>query len=581
MQQIGRYQIVGELGRGAMGIVYRAQDPTIGRTIAIKTIRLSDLTEPSERQRLRDRLVREAQSAGILSHPGIVTIYDIQEESDVAYIFMEFVDGPPLEKALASDKPPDRERLVEILRQTGAALDYAHRKGIVHRDIKPANIMIAEDGSAKIADFGVAKIVSQQMTQVGAMMGTPTYMSPEQVQGRVIDGRADQFSLAVIAYELLTGEKPFISDYLPTLLYKIVSEEPIAPQRLNPSLGQQVEQVLRKAMAKDPAGRYETCTDFVNALIAACNAKKNWRPLPRGASQSLPTVATTGGASAAVSPAQKAEEKQASAPALPPARKPHRVGDEPVKPSAAGRGAKAIGGVAAGVILVGLAFLGAQKFLHIGAGDAEADKPKEPVVSTAEPAKPEPAVPRPSPAGEAVKKPSPAEPPPAAQDKPAEPLPVKPEVASPPRPVAPPPKAPAPTEQVVEFASSPAGATLVFDNNPQLTCTTPCSLALPKGRHTFVANLPGYRQSLKIFETAQGTVSFGLDQMAGTLAVKSNPAGASIFVDGHERSEKTPALLKLTASKHHVRLMKEGFAPYEEEVEIKDSVFQDMNVSWK
>src|SRR5512143_2765691 len=244
VQQVGRYQIVSELGRGAMGIVYKAQDPAIGRTIAIKSIRLHDLTDEAERARLRERLFREAQSAGILSHPNIVTIYDIAEQDGLAYIFMEFVNGPPFEKMLKVDKTPDKETLLSILRQVAAALDYAHKKGIVHRDIKPANIMVHEDGTAKVTDFGVAKIVSQQMTQAGTIMGTPSYMSPEQVQGGAISGRADQFSLAVIAYEVLTGEKPFTADYLPTLLFKIVREEPAPPQRLNGTLSAEVDTVL-------------------------------------------------------------------------------------------------------------------------------------------------------------------------------------------------------------------------------------------------------------------------------------------------------------------------------------------------
>src|SRR5207253_8761099 len=230
-----------------MGIVYKAQDPAIGRTIAIKSIRLQDLSDEAERERLRERLFRDAQSAGILSHPNIVTIYDIAEENGMAYIFMEFVNGPPLERMLKVEQTPDKETLLSIFRQTASALDYAHKKGIVHRDIKPANIMIHEDGAAKVTDFGVAKIVSQQMTQAGTMMGSPSYMSPEQVQGVAISGRADQFSLAVIAYEVLTGEKPFAAEYLPTLLYKIVREDPASLRRLNPSLGPQVETVMRRA----------------------------------------------------------------------------------------------------------------------------------------------------------------------------------------------------------------------------------------------------------------------------------------------------------------------------------------------
>ncbi len=295
MEQIGRYQIVGELGRGAMGIVYRAQDPAIGRTIAIKSIRLNDLTDDAERERLRERLFREAQSAGILSHPGIVTIYDIAEENGMAYIFMEFVNGPPLEKMLHTARTPDKETLLTIFRQTAAALDYAHKKGIVHRDIKPANIMIHEDGVAKITDFGVAKIVSQQMTVAGTMMGTPSYMSPEQIQGGEISGRTDQFSMAVMVYEILTGEKPFTAEYLPTLLYRIVRENPVPPQRLNTTLTPQIEAVLHKALSKSPADRYETCADFISALSIACNAAPGWIPLPRGASQSMPTAGSSEG----------------------------------------------------------------------------------------------------------------------------------------------------------------------------------------------------------------------------------------------------------------------------------------------
>ena len=283
MQSIGRYQILSELGRGAMGVVYRALDPAINRPVAIKTIKLAEFSDPVERERLRERLFREAQSAGILSHPNIVTVYDVGEEGDVTYIAMEFVNGSSLEKLLLASQPPEPQTILSILQQTAAALDFAHKKGIVHRDIKPANIMLDEDGTAKIADFGVAKIAqSQQMTQTGMVLGTPNYMSPEQVQGKSVDGRADQFSLGVAAYEMLTGEKPFAAETLTTVLYKIVSEDPLPAQHLNPTLAWAVAMVLGRSLSKDPAKRYPTCTEFVVALEAALKTKKGWKPLARG-----------------------------------------------------------------------------------------------------------------------------------------------------------------------------------------------------------------------------------------------------------------------------------------------------------
>src|ERR1700761_2249757 len=229
VKQVGRYQIVEESGRGAMGVVYKALDPAIGRTVAIKTIRLSDLTDPDERRRVHERLLREAQSAGVLSHPNIVTIYDILEQEDFAYVFMEYVNGSSLEKMMRTGNLPQRGELLDYLRQVAAALDYAHRKGIVHREIKPANIIISESAPgaerlAKIADFGVAKFVSHEMTHSGAMIGTPSYMSPEQIQGMTVDGQSDQFSLAVLVYELLCGEKPFTGETLPALFYAICKQ---------------------------------------------------------------------------------------------------------------------------------------------------------------------------------------------------------------------------------------------------------------------------------------------------------------------------------------------------------------------
>src|ERR1700719_3127949 len=292
MEQIGRYQIIGELGRGAMGVVFRALDPTIGRKVAIKTIRLGEVNDPEDRAKQRERLFREARSAGILSHPGIVTIYDMAEQGDMAYIAMEFVAGSTLEQILSSNEPLEPPRLFGILRQTAAALDYAHRKGIVHRDIKPANIIVNEAGVAKIADFGIAKIsTAEQLTQAGLIVGTPNYMAPEQVQGKPVDGFADQYSLAVMAYEMLTGDKPFVAEHLTTLIYQIVCEPPPPAQRLSPSLGPKVELALQKGLSKQPGARYPNCTALVDSLEAACAGTPGWTSLGRGAGLDLPTMA--------------------------------------------------------------------------------------------------------------------------------------------------------------------------------------------------------------------------------------------------------------------------------------------------
>ncbi len=597
MEQIGRYQIVGEVGRGAMGIVYRAQDPAIGRTIAIKCIRLSALADEAERTRLRERLFREAQSAGVLSHPGIVTIYDIAEEGGLAYIFMEFVNGPPLSRLLENEQPPDKETLLSIFRQTAAALDYAHKKGIVHRDIKPANIMIHEDGTAKITDFGVAKILSHQMTQAGAMMGTPSYMSPEQVQGAPVDGRADEFSLAVIAYEVLTGEKPFSAEFLPTLLYKIVRDEPVAPQRINPTLGPEVEQVFKRALAKNRDDRYPTCTGFVNALATACHATPGWTPLPRGTSQNMPTVSTTSDEVA------KELEKQAtvrreepvatppplpaetSTPAVPPPlpvlpRQPLREEDLPQ--SHLVRNVTLAGAV---VLLGAVGLVTFQRW--ITSRPQPRAEPTATVEAPAPPPKPAAEQPKPPPAEPQAEAPKPVEetkpvetPKPAEESTPAEeqtPPEAKPAQPKPrPRPAEPEP----PLEIAFQVTTSPPGAAVTFDYNPGLTCQTPCAVPLTRGRHTFAVRMKGYREAQRIVEVPDQTGSIvDLSPMTGTLQVSSDPAGLPVFINGREQRQRTPLTLTLPTGTYQIRVIKDGQSR-EFPVEIKDGVITAPHITW-
>ncbi|HEY2798849.1 MAG TPA: protein kinase [Thermoanaerobaculia bacterium] len=267
--KLGRYEVLNELGKGAMGIVYLAKDPVIGRMVAIKTIRTSQGDDDdSESREFRERFVREAQTAGILSHPNIVTIHDIGEdpESRTSFIAMEYIEGRNLKSLLADKKKFSWDEIADLIAQIAEALDYAHRKGIIHRDIKPANIILTTDGKIKITDFGIAKIASSNLTTTGQFLGTPNYMSPEQVSGAPVDGRSDIFSLGVVLYELLTNRKPFLGDNLTAISYKIVHEDFTPPAELSTDVPPEFNGIVARAMAKDPWNRYQRGKDLALAL---------------------------------------------------------------------------------------------------------------------------------------------------------------------------------------------------------------------------------------------------------------------------------------------------------------------------
>ncbi len=272
MDQIGPYQIQGELGRGGMGIVYRGLDPVIGRTVAVKTVHAAELGDAVEQEKLKERLFREAKSAGILSHPGIVTIYQAGQDKDVLFIAMEFIDGPNLADALARTRP-SMELTLQLVKQAAEALDYAHSKGVIHRDIKPGNLLLQSEGRVKIADFGIAKLAAHNLTKTGTTVGSPAYMSPEQIRAGPMDGRADQYSLAICAYEMVTGIRPYDSDTITSLVFKIVFEQPDLSRLENVPRGAQLEAVFRKALAKTAEERYPTCVAFWQALSDAASAQ--------------------------------------------------------------------------------------------------------------------------------------------------------------------------------------------------------------------------------------------------------------------------------------------------------------------
>jgi len=277
VKSLGKYRILKELGSGAMGKVYQALDTVMNRTVALKVIKWSEEDSPEERTHKRDRLLKDARNAGALLHPNIVTIYGFEQEGDTPFIVMEFVNGPSLTTVLGGGARLEPQQVVRYVRQACEALDYAHRRHLVHRDIKPDNLMIGEEETLKIADFGISKIISETatgptLTRAGVVVGTPHYMSPEQIQGLPLDGRSDQFSMAIVAYQMLTGHKPFEGQDITAVLYKIAFEDPAPPELLNPELGPAVGKVLRQALAKRPAQRYGTCVEFATVLENAISS---------------------------------------------------------------------------------------------------------------------------------------------------------------------------------------------------------------------------------------------------------------------------------------------------------------------
>jgi serine/threonine protein kinase len=674
VQQIGRYQIVEELGRGAMGVVYRALDPTIGRTIAIKSIRLSDVSDNSERQRLRDRLIREAQSAGRLSHRNIVTIYDVLEQDGVAHVFMEFVNGPSLEKMMAGYTLPDKAALLHFIREIASGLDYAHRKGIVHRDIKPGNLMLHFDSSsaeriAKVTDFGVAKFVSQQMTQAGVMMGTPNYMAPEQILGAEVSGKTDQFALAVVTYEILTGCKAFIADYLPTLFLRIVREEPPPVATLNPSLNEAIGNILLKALAKEPKDRFQTCVEFADALAEACAAHPEWVPAARGGAgmantgglptsdsqESGPIIAAMGAMQEEYAAPQTLEmpepngmngsteppiEESATRllepsgrPPTGPATQATEHTREPSTPPLAGPSTrppdserteelplKTVWGtpsernattlpynlpplrrrideedpdsaglplwrkVTIAVILGAMVAVGIMVYRGWSAPDAAVNTSTQPPVTAPSSA---PAPPGANPAVNGDSKISPqgkdaaqSSPPPKTEAQvnvPAGPA-QEPEVS---------PDTSTPAQgrrsyggrATVKFESSPPHVHIVVDSDESMSCTSPCALELPGGRHTYTAAAPGYGVAQRIIQVPDDRDQFVyLTQNVGIVDIASEPNGSTVYVDGRLEGQ-TPTTLRLKAGEHHVRIVRAGRSQ-EQTITVNNDSLQRFTFRW-
>jgi len=269
LPSIGRYALLAEMGRGTMGVVYRARDPIIGRDVALKAFQISFPIAAQELELFRKRFLLEGRIIGQLSHPNIVVVHDVGLGGDdgVPYIAMELVEGSSLELALQQGQPAGIDRALELAGQLASALAYAHQMGVVHRDIKPANILLTRDGVPKLVDFGVARINTAKLTGDKRVFGSPAYMSPEQILGEEVDGRADLFSLGVLLYILVTGQLPFPGDDLPSVAYRVVYREPAPPSKLNPAAeGTELDRVVMKALSKKRDDRFQSGTEMARAL---------------------------------------------------------------------------------------------------------------------------------------------------------------------------------------------------------------------------------------------------------------------------------------------------------------------------
>ena len=369
---LGKYEIRGELGRGAMGVVYDGWDPAIGRRVALKTVRRDQL-EGGEAEELLSRFKREAQAAGRLNHPGIVAVYEYGEDAGTAFIAMEFVEGRELKDVFDKDERLPIGETVRIMTQLLEAIGHAHANGIVHRDIKPANVFLLKDGRVKVGDFGIARLESSNLTQAGSVLGTPAYMSPEQFMGQTIDGRSDLFSAGVILYQFLTGEKPFTGQ-LTTIMHKVLKEEPIAPSELNVQVPPGFDTLMKRALAKRPDERFQNAPAFIAALQATA----------AGGAQvdSDATLIGAGGDPEATLMPGSVEATPAKAA---PAAKPVAAGSAPAAsppPPAAKKSPALALAIVGGIAAVGLG-AGAWMLLGKGNGSAPADVATTPAAATA------------------------------------------------------------------------------------------------------------------------------------------------------------------------------------------------------
>ena len=557
IQTVGRYEITGELGRGAMGVVYKALDPTIGRTVALKTMRLD--VHGLDAEEMVRRFQNEARAAGVLNHPNIVTIYDAGQEDGIFYIAMEFIEGTTLHELLAEKHVLPTDEVVQITRQICRGLDYAHSNGIVHRDVKPANIMLTPNGTVKIMDFGIAK-TGGQVTNTGQVLGTPNYMAPEQVKGRPLDGRSDLFSLGVILYEMLTGEKPFVGQNVTTIIYKIVNETPITPRDLDVTVHPGLNAIVTKALAKAPDDRYQSGAELIRDI-------ENYKLAGTG------RISSTGAFAPApvqpdktvVLPVRVVGSAVKAAAAAAPARGPVPL----LRPATAIISSKRNLLIAAIVTILvlgsamgGYAYHRTQVKMRQLAEQTKAREAQQ-IAEQHQPIAI--AIPEPTPAPEET----PAHSDMIARDTTVKFFPAHKNAQPGPQKLPTPVKATTSPNQVfvqqseLKLISQPDGAKVEIDGWSEPNWVTPFTAShLAAGNHTLVFTKPGYLPQTRMVESQIGKsvdVNAELTPAVSTLVVTSNPQGANVWVDGKDSGMTTPAQITVEKGPHHVTVKKAGF----------------------
>jgi serine/threonine-protein kinase len=549
VEKIGRYEISGELGKGAMGVVYKATDPTIGRTVALKTMRM-DLHAEKHDEMLQ-RFQHEARAAGALNHPNIVTIYDAAEADGLFYIAMECIEGTTLASMLHKRRSLSAQEIVDIGTQICAGLQYAHFRKVVHRDIKPQNIMISPGNTVKIMDFGIAK-AGASLTHTGEVLGTPHYMSPEQVKGQDLDGRSDIFSLGVVLYEMVTGEKPFAGQNVTSVIYKIVNEQPVAPRELDVSIHPGLSMIVTKCLAKDPEDRYQEASDLATALksykiVSVPDPHGAYaRPAPSSAprpSARPPIAAPTMATRPMTMSRSAASPKAGVAPAT--STKEIPAAKHPSNPQA--RKTLTLFVILALTLAAGA--LGIRRYRNYLPTIASLTPHSTPS-TTSTPTTPKPSSADPGISANVRNVPdNSAKPAASTQEQSTNSSLVPSGIGD------------------LRITSNPPGAQVSVDGVTQDYYVTPFNTPpLKAGPHTLIATiagLPAQTRQVEVTPSNRNVIDFQLTGDKAIYNIGSAPAGAEILIDGVAVGARTPAQIAVSAGAHKVTLRLDGFESVE------------------